>query len=185
MNVLTILAEGFADSSFARLFTEMQVLPMVLFIVGFIFCAIEVFVPGFGFFGISGTIMVVAGIVSRLLQDGDAMMLLYMITISLLFFFLLFFVFSRLVTKGKLSKTALFNVGTAVSEEKTEGTKDFTYLLQKEGVALTVLRPVGKANFGGEVVDVVARDGFINEGEKVVCIQVEGQRIVVINKQGE
>ena len=76
-------------------------------------------------------------------------------------------------------------MSTAVSEEKTEGTKDFTYLLQKEGVALTVLRPVGKANFGGEVVDVVARDGFINEGEKVVCIQVEGQRIVVINKQGE
>lgn len=107
---------------------------MVLFIVGFIFCAIEVFVPGFGFFGISGTIMVVAGIVIRLLQDGDAMMLLYMITISLLFFFLLFFVFSRLVTKGKLSKTALFNVGTAVSEEKTEGTKDFTYLCKRKAL---------------------------------------------------
>ena len=29
--------QGFADSSFARLFTEMQVLPIILFVLGIIF----------------------------------------------------------------------------------------------------------------------------------------------------
>lgn len=182
MNILSILAEGFADSSFARLFTEMTPIAIVLFVLGIIFCAIEMFVPGFGFFGITGCILVVAGIIVRSIDGGDAMMFLYMSVIALVMFFLMFFVISRAITKGRLGKTTIFNIGTAVSEGKTEGTKDFSEYLEQEGTAITMLRPVGKAKFGSEVLDVVARDGFIEDGATVVCVQVEGQRVVVIKK---
>lgn len=182
MNLLMVLAESFAESSFARLFTEMSPLAIVLFVLGIIFCAIEMFVPGFGFFGISGVIMIVAGIIVRLIGGGDAMMFLYMIIISFVLFFLMFFVISRAITKGRLGKTTIFNIGTAVPEDKTEGTKDFSQYLNQEGSSETVLRPVGKARFGDAVVDVVARDGFIAEGEQIVCVEVEGQRVVVVKK---
>ena len=172
--------QGFADSSFARLFTEMQVLPIILFVLGIIFCAVEMFIPGFGFFGISGVILIVAGIVVRFIQDGDLLMLLYMILIAFLLLFLMFFVLSRAIRKGRLRKTAIFSVDSSVAEDKTEGTRDFAFLVGQTGVTETMLRPVGKATFGGEVIDVVAREGFIDKGEKVTCISTEGQRVVVV-----
>lgn len=184
MNVLTaLLLEGFADSSFARLFTEMNALTIILFVLGLIFCAIEMFIPGFGFFGISGTVMIVAGIVVRMISDGDVYMLLYMILIALVLFILMFWLLSRLITKSRLSKTALFNVQSAVPEGATEGTRNYTSLVGQVGVAQTPLRPVGKAMFDGETVDVVARDGFIAGGTFVVVLSVEGQRVVVIESK--
>jgi len=188
MNILTtLLAESFADSSFARLFTEMNAWTIVLFVLGIIFCAVEMCVPGFGFFGITGSIMIVAGIIVRMICGGDLYMLLYMILIALVLFVLMFFVVSRMIRKGRLGKTAIFNVGTAVPEDITEGTRDYTALLGKVGVATTVLRPSGKMKIDDEIVDVVARDGFIESGANVTVTSVEGQRVVVVavdqNKQ--
>ncbi len=92
----------------------------------------------------------------------------------------MFVVASLLIRKSKLGKTAIFNVGTAVPEDKTEGTRDYAYLLGKIGVASTILRPCGKVNFDGETVDVVARDSFIDTGASVEVVRVEGQRVVVV-----
>ena len=180
MSVMNLMLETFADSSFVRLFTEMNGWAMALFIVGVIFCAIEMCTPGVGFFGICGIILVVAGIVVRLVCGGDVYMLLYMILFALVLFIVMFVVASLLIRKSKLGKTAIFNVGTAVPEDKTEGTRDYAYLLGKIGVASTILRPCGKVNFDGETVDVVARDSFIDTGASVEVVRVEGQRVVVV-----
>lgn len=180
MSILMNLLASAAGDSFIRLFTEMNSWTIVLFILGIIFCLIEMFVPGFGFFGISGIVMIVVGIVVRMITGGDLYMLLYMIIIALALFVLAFWVFSRAITKGRLSKTPLFHVDSAVPTGATEGTKDFTYLLGKTGVALTPLRPVGKAIFEGETIDVIARDGFIAENAQVTVVHTEGSRVVVI-----
>ncbi|MGN1040585.1 MAG: NfeD family protein [Candidatus Fimimonas sp.] len=180
MNVLAILAD--AGNSFVRLFTEMNAITAILFILGIVFCAIEMITPGMGFFGISGIVMVIAGIVVRLIYGGDALMFVYMIVIALVLFVVMFLVASRVITKGKLSKTALFSVKPTVSEQKTEGTKDYSEFLHKTAVTTTALRPIGKASFDGVVLDVVARDGFVEQGETVVCVQIEGQRVVVVKQ---
>lgn len=44
--ILSLLAEGFGDSSFARLFSEMNPFVIAMFIVGIVFCIIELFIPG-------------------------------------------------------------------------------------------------------------------------------------------
>lgn len=180
--MLNILLESFADSSFARLFTEMNAWTIVLFVLGIIFCAIEMCVPGFGVFGGTGIAMIVAGIIVRMVCGGDLYMLLYMVLIALVLLVLMLVVFSRMIQKGRLGKTAIFNVGTAVPEDKTEGTRDFSHLVGQTGVVVTALRPVGKAKFDGEVVDVVARDGFVAEGASVEVVVTEGAKVVVIEK---
>lgn len=182
MSVLSILAEGFADTSFARLFTEMNAVTIILFVLGIIFCAVEMCLPGFGVFGITGTLMIIAGIIVRVVCGGDLMMLLYMIVIALVLYVLMFFVFSKLITKSRLAKTPFFSVDPAVSEGKTEGTKDFSALIGATGIAQTTLRPVGKAVLDNQIVDVVARDGFIQQGATVTCVEVEGTRVVVVEK---
>lgn len=183
MNILTsMLLSSFADSSFARLFTEMNAWAIVLFILGIIFCAIEACTPGFGFFGITGTVLIVAGIIVRMICGGDLYMLLYMIIIALVLFCLLFILASLIIRKGKIGKTALFNVGTAVPEDKTEGTRDYDYLVGKVGVVTTVLRPAGKVQIDDEIVDVVARDGFVEVGASVKVLAVEGSKIIVVEQ---
>lgn len=180
MNFLLLFSE--AGESFVKLFTEMNPLTIILFVLGIIFCAIEMITPGIGFFGICGMVFVVAGIVMRLVSGGDILMFIYMILIALVLFVVMFLVASRVITKGRLSKTALFSVKSSVSEEKTQGTADFSALVGKTAVTTTMLRPVGKADFDGQTLDVVARDGFVEQGKTVVCVQTEGQRIVVIEQ---
>lgn len=48
-----------------------------------------------------------------------------------------------------------------------------------EGVARTILRPAGRAEFGGEYIDVVADGEFLEAGAKVRVLRVEGERVVV------
>ena len=180
--MMNLLASGAGDS-FVRLFTEMNAWTIGLFVLGIIFCAIEMFVPGFGFFGISGIVMIVVGIIVRMICGGDLFMLLYMVLISLVLFILAFWVISRVITKGRLSKTALFHVDAAVPTGNTEGTKDFSHFVGKSGVALTPLRPVGRAEFDNETIDVIARDGFIAANSKVTVVEAEGSRVVVIIKE--
>lgn len=177
-NILFMLAEA-ADNSFVRLFTEMNAWTIALFALGLIFCAIEMFVPGFGFFGISGIILIIAGIVVRMVCGGDALMLLYMVLIALALFAVMFCVVGVLITKSRLGKTALFHVDSAVPSGRTEGTADYSHLVGQTGTVQSALRPVGRVQFGNERVDAVARDGFIDSGAQVKVIAVEGQRIVV------
>ena len=180
MNIYTMLLEATAGDSFVRLFTEMNAWTIAAFILGIILCAIEMCIPGFGAFGISGSILIVAGIVLRMIFGGDLLMLLYMVLIALVLFILMFWVFSRLITQSRLSKTALFHVDSAVPTGVTEGTRDFSFFLGEEGVAVTDLHPIGRADFNRGTVDVVARDGYIQKGARVKVIHVEGQRVVVI-----
>ncbi|HJZ87050.1 MAG TPA: NfeD family protein [Polyangia bacterium] len=52
-------------------------------------------------------------------------------------------------------------------------------LLGREGRALTPLRPAGKAELAGVRVDVVADGDFVDIGEAVRVVRVEGMKVVV------
>lgn len=52
-------------------------------------------------------------------------------------------------------------------------------LLGAIGVAVTHLRPAGKAQFGEQFVDVLAEGGYVAPGGRVRVIEIEGPRIVV------
>lgn len=182
MNLLMFLAEE--SDAFVRLFTEMNAWSIVLFILGIIFVGIEMVLPGFGFFGISGTAMLILAIVLRLLQPnnhaGDIVMLLFMIVILAGVYVALFLILGKMIKSGKLQKIDIFNSNTSLPEGATEGTKDYSALLNQTGVTQTTLRPIGKVKFDNGVTDVVARDGFIDANKLVEVVEIEGQRIVVV-----
>jgi membrane-bound ClpP family serine protease len=62
-------------------------------------------------------------------------------------------------------------IGT-VGAEKPE-------LLGKSGVAITALRPAGTAMFDGKRTDVLTEGEFIEKGQNVTVIAIEGLRVVV------
>ncbi|MBQ2804803.1 MAG: hypothetical protein IJD18_02525 [Clostridia bacterium] len=182
MNILAFASSASAWESFLLLFSGMSPWVILALLVGFALCIAEAFTPGFGVAGISGIVLILAGIVLRMLAGGNGWMLLYMVLFVIVMLALLFVFIHKGIIKGKLGKTAIFNVESSVSESLTEGTKDFSHLLGKTGTAQTALRPVGKVAFDDAVVDVVAREGFISAGATVAVVQVEGQRVVVVQK---
>ena len=50
----------------------------------------------------------------------------------------------------------------------------------EQGIALSLLRPAGKANFDGRRIDVVTDGDFIEKNQKVEIVEISGNRIVVI-----
>ncbi len=52
------------------------------------------------------------------------------------------------------------------------------------GVARTILRPAGKAEFGAALVDVVTDGEFVDRGAKVRVTLVEGDRVLVESANG-
>jgi membrane-bound serine protease (ClpP class) len=54
-----------------------------------------------------------------------------------------------------------------------------SHLVGQQGTVLTELRPSGSALIDGHPVDVVSEGAFIQKGEKIKVVSVNGSRVVV------
>ena len=150
-------------------------LPMLLcLIVGVGLLVLEVFLPGFGLPGISGLILLTVGIVITWTTYG-AVAGLAMTLIALALAGISISLSVKSATSGKLSKSDLIlNETTAPLEhEETDA------LLGREGQTLTVLNPVGIADFDGVRLNVMSEGTYLEKGTPVRVTRVEGAKIVV------
>lgn len=148
---------------------------LMLFVVGIILIFLEFFIPG----AISGTLGVIAVLVSLFLAGGNAQQMGVSIFIALFITILMFFMMIKVFDK----KLVLFNKMVLFDSIKNEdgfvSNVNRTDLLGMEGTTLTILRPAGTVIFKDERVDVVSEGGFIDQDVRVKVIKVEGARIVV------
>lgn len=151
---------------------------LICFLLGMVFLIIEVFMPGFGLPGISGIIFEIACIVLTYLWHGG-LAALGMTLIILAIVAIVTSLALRSVNKGKLSKSDIILNETESPEDGYVASKDMEVFLGKEGVTLTVLRPVGMAEFEGVKLNVVADGEYIAKDENVKVERVEGARVVV------
>lgn len=161
----------------------------VLFLVGGVLLALELFViPGFGVTGVSGILLIIASLFLSLVKEPlpktpvDISRLLqatYVVAASLIATFLVATLSFTFLTKFPLLSKLILT-----SEERGEkGFRSAPAKLEKfmgkQGMTLTMLRPVGKAQFGDTIVDVVSEGELVEKGRQVEVIKVEGNRIVV------
>jgi membrane-bound serine protease (ClpP class) len=159
---------------------DISVLVWILYILGLIFVCVELFIPGFGVFGLTGVAALVAAIVILIVQGAPFVMILGFILVAVGVIAIAVTAMSFLLKSGKLKKNAIFNIGSSVPTDHTEGTPEYSPLIGKIGTTQNFLRPIGKVKFDdGEIVDVIARDGIIDEGVKVVVVSVDGQAVKV------
>ncbi len=175
-------------------FGDIGIIPAVLLIIGTIFIIVEIFQPGFGFFGISGIVLVILGIAIRLYKSerGSPIIQFFVMLLCVtLVVGIALIIMVHSMKKGRLSRTSLVQSTTAVPSGITKGTEDFTQLVGKCGVASTVLRPSGNALICGKLYSVVAQSNLIESGRDIEVVSVEGVKIIVremddgfsINKQ--
>ena len=79
-------------------------------------------------------------------------------------------------SKGRLSKSKLVLKDVSIEHAEAD---DLAYFVDKKGVAVTVLRPAGMAEFDGVKLNVVADGEYIPKDARVRVDHVEGARVVV------
>lgn len=89
---------------------------------------------------------------------------------------------------GHLSSSPLWrkiSLSTSLTKEKgyVSSAEDLSALQGHGGVARTVLRPSGKVEIGGRVLDATAGGDFIPEGTAVVVVRTENNYVVVRRKE--
>lgn len=169
---------------FGLLFANMEWYIIVCLILGIVLLLIEIFQPGFGIFGIVGLILLALAIIMRAIfhksEDNVVMQIFQLLLLIIIIAGGAFGFFMYANKKNWLKKNAVFSQeDTAVSTDFSEGTENFTNLIGHKGVAMTDLRPSGKAIIDGIPYDVVAQNFFIEKDTKIIVKAVEGVKIEV------
>ena len=178
-------------------------LEIVLFVAGVAFVFVEIFViPGFGVAGISGVILILFSLVmacqTTLIPktagqwNSLAVTLQTIFIAGIVFIIIAFFINSRLRVIPVLNRIMLPPPGPdgrVDAERPANGQTGTEADLSQEGlgiaigdrgVALSLLRPAGKAEFDNRRIDVVTDGDFINKGDRVEVVEISGNRVVVI-----
>ena len=154
-------------------------LPIIIcFVIGIGLLILEAFMPGFGAPGITGVVLEVITLVMTWFEHGPVATLA-MLLIVLLVLAIAISTSLRSFTSGRLSKSALVHSETESNEDGYRSTQDLAVFMDKEGVASTVLRPAGIADFEGVRLNVSSEGDYIPAGTKVRIIKIEGARILV------
>ena len=56
---------------------------------------------------------------------------------------------------------------------------DLTYLLNKEGIAATDLKPAGKGDFEGVELDIFSEGQYIRKGTRIIISKVNQKKLMV------
>jgi len=177
--------------SHSQLGGQMTTLALLLFLLGLILLALEIFViPGFGVCGISGIILVLGSLAlvayghwprspEEWVGYGKT---LGPIGLSMLGAIALAFTLARYLPSIPLANRLMLKPALEEGEAGEEAPPiqpELAALLGAIGVAATPLRPAGKTQFGDDYVDVVAEGNYIQPGARVQVIEIEGNRVVV------
>lgn len=144
---------------------------VVLAILGLVMLFAEILMPGFGLFGILGTISLFGSLILTYRLYGMVTFLIMLAAMVVIFFAMVY------VAK----KSGLYN--KVILKDRQEA-KDFDEsvlqgLLGQVGITQSTLRPFGVAEFDGKMVDVCSQGDFIDRGEKVQVVQIAGKTVTV------
>ena len=161
---------GIGDSSW---------LPSIIFLVGIILIALEIFViPGFGLTGISGIIAIISSLLLAFgwdnLETG-----INSVGISIIIAICLMILLSIYLPKTKIFRKITLETVHKSKDGFASHKKCDKSLFGKTGIAHSILRPSGVVLIDGKRFDVVTEGDFIEKGDKVKVVDVSEMKIVV------
>jgi len=166
---------------------------ILLFVVGLVFIALELFVvPGFGLFGIGGILMVLVSLILAgqdfIVPGNDAQF--EKLAWSMLPIFGAFggvvaggFLLQKVFPNSPLFKRLALEPPKP-RESNIDGTDreavvDWSHLLGSKGEAVTPIMPSGKARIDGKVYDVISDGEVVQKGESIEVVEAVANRVVV------
>jgi membrane-bound serine protease (ClpP class) len=167
-------------------------LEVLLFLGGVGCVLIEMLVlPGMGIFGLGGGVMVLASLVlasqTFILPQTASQLAELRVSMSVVAASTVCVVAAALALRRYLPRSPVLRpllLNPPADEERDdieyrEAMADFSHLIGQRGTAATNLMPSGKAEFGGQLVDVIAEGLPIDRGQSVVVVKTRSNRVVV------
>ncbi len=162
---------------------------LILLLLGVFLLAAELLIlPGFGLAGIGGLLSLAAALTLALIglplgvswelgliTDALSVVVISTFVAAVLLLVAMRFLPQRRFARGLVLQTTLDAVVTPPASA----------LLGALGVASTDLRPAGKALIDGRLVDVVSQLHFVERGASVQVVEVEGARVVVLERTSQ
>ncbi|MCC7232814.1 MAG: nodulation protein NfeD [Bacteroidia bacterium] len=168
---------------------------ILVFALGVILLALEIFViPGFGAAGISGIILMVAGLslalvdavpgdqVFRMPDAEEFVKAIFLVVISVVVSTIVSFYLGGKLLNSDFFKRVALETTTPSSEGFIASDPKVRSMVGQTGKAFTILRPSGKIQIGEVVYDAAAETGFIEKDEPIVVVRMDGMTLVVRRK---
>ncbi|RQW07242.1 MAG: hypothetical protein EH225_02260 [Calditrichaeota bacterium] len=148
---------------------------ILILCIGFLLLMVEVFiVPGFTVFGILGIVTLLFGIIAAFIYHSLSFAL------TVLCFSL---VFASVITIWFFKKGIDRGISLSDRESNKNGFRsyhqEYQHFINKTGEAHTSLRPAGMVIIDNEKLSAVSQGDFIEAGEKIRVLKVEGSKLVV------
>lgn len=148
---------------------------LILFIIGIALIIAEFFLPG----AIAGILGAAAIIGSLLIAGGNIFYMGISIIIAVLVAIIGMIIMVKVLGKRmKIFKKIVLSDSTS-TEKGYVSNENRVELIGRTGLTITPLRPAGTITIDDERIDVVSEGGYIDNGQSVKVIKVEGSRIVV------
>lgn len=148
-------------------------LGVVLFIAGFILVGVEMAIPGFGAPGISGIVCLVGGIVCTADTVEEGLTLIVLVVVILAVMMTVAMILLKRVKSPVILDTEIKASNGYIS------VSDLEYLVGKEGIAVTDLRPAGKCSIEDVEFDVRTEGRYIMRGNQVIISRIHENMIMV------
>ncbi len=152
--------------------------------IGLILVGLEIFViPGFGIAGILGIIALMGGLGLSLIGTGatwdSTLSALGQVAFSILVAILATLILLRYFPRLPFGKRLILETNLQAQEGYESSPAADHRWLGKQGIAVSDLHPSGIARFDGERVDVVSDGTFIQAGQPLEVVRIDGNRVVV------
>ena len=155
--------------------TGISIFVLLLFIGGISLIGLEMFIPG----GIVGTVGIITVIYAIIYINKSTYHIAFILVISLILATIQFYVNRNVFHKRLMLLNRLVLNDSISTEDGYVASESRLELIGKKLQAYTDLRPAGVAVLGNEKLDVVTDGDFIEKGNEIEIIRVEGMRIVV------
>ncbi len=165
---------------------------ILLFVIGLILIALEIFVvPGFGITGISGITLAFTGLVLSLIKNvnftfehvnmGDLLVAVGTVFIGAISGIVLAVYLSQKMFTTERGQFAHLSLRESLKKEDGYlGVEpELLQLKGKSGITVTMLRPSGKISIDGRNYDALAESGLIEKGTRIVVTRVEAAQLYV------
>ncbi|MCB9772856.1 MAG: nodulation protein NfeD [Nitrospiraceae bacterium] len=152
--------------------------------LGLILVGLEIFViPGFGIAGILGIMALMGGLGLSLIGTGatwDFMLsALGQVALSILVAIIAALIVLRYFPRLPFGRRLILETNLQAQEGYESSPPEDHRWLGKQGIAVSDLHPSGIARFDRERVDVVSDGTFIDAGQPLEVVRIDGNRVVV------
>ena len=155
--------------------TGLSIFVLLLFIGGLALIGLEMFVPG----GIVGTVGIITVVYAIIYVNKSTYYIAFILVVSLIIAVILYYVNRNVFHKKLMFLDRLVLNDSISTEDGYVASESRVELVGQILKAYTDLRPAGVAILDNEKLDVVTDGDFIEKGNEVEIVRVEGMRIVV------